>query len=66
VGDDQDATWIIIMVIGALLCGLVVLYLKPDYRFEEIIESNKNYYPAIEPEPPGQSGSSESPTRGGQ
>lgn len=56
-GDDQDATWLIVMVVGALLCGLIVLYLKPDYRFNEIIRSNEHYYPAIEPTAPGETDS---------
>lgn len=52
-GEDADATWLIVLVAGALLCGLIVLYLKPDYRFDEIISSNQDYYPAITADPPG-------------
>ena len=58
-GEDADPTWLILLVAGALLCGLFVLYLKPDYRFDEIIRSNQDYYPAIKATPPGDESTNE-------
>jgi len=60
VDDNVDAMWLVYLILGALVCGGVVLFLKPDYRFESIIESNKNYYPAINVAPPGESKSTNS------
>lgn len=50
--DEGQARWIAIMVLAALILGLVVLYVRNDYRFEPIIESNKNYYPSVRVEAP--------------
>lgn len=40
------------MVIGAFLLGLVVLIFNPEYRFDENIRSNRDYYSAVEVEHP--------------
>lgn len=53
-GEEADATWLIILLAGAVICGLLVLFLKSDYRFDEIVQSNENYYPAVKATPPGQ------------
>ena len=36
------------MIVGALVLGLVVLLVNPDYRFEEIIRSNRDFYAPVE------------------
>ena len=37
---------ILALILLALLTGLVVLLIKPDYRFQDNLMSNENYYPA--------------------
>lgn len=41
---SNTRTFIIILAIALLLGGLVLI-LKPDYRTDKILESNRNYYP---------------------
>lgn len=50
--EDGQARWLLAMVVGALVLGLVVLWVRDDYRFDEILESNRNYFPALEVESP--------------
>lgn len=52
VDEGVDSTWLFLMVIGALICGALVLFFKPEYRFQEIVKSNENYYPAVPANPP--------------
>ena len=42
---------ILALILLALLTGLVVLLIKPDYRFNENLLSNENYYPATTEHP---------------
>jgi len=64
VDEGADATWLVLMLIGALICGGLVLLFKPDYRFSSIIESNQGYYPAVPVNPPGESTSNSPPFPG--
>ncbi|MGM0381133.1 MAG: hypothetical protein ACQEP7_04035 [bacterium] len=49
---ESQIWWMLGMVIGALLLGLIVLMTSPDYRFEDNIRSNEDYYTAVEVEAP--------------
>jgi hypothetical protein len=50
--EENQAKWLLFMVIAAFVLGLVVIYVKDDYRFKPIIKSNQNYFPSIEVEAP--------------
>ena len=50
--EGADATWLVLLLVGALVCGVLVFFFKPDYRFGPIIESNQDYYPAVPVNPP--------------
>ncbi|MFP4686783.1 MAG: hypothetical protein ACLFN5_01590 [bacterium] len=49
---DQQIWWLVGMIVGAFLIGLVVLIVNPEYRFSEIIETNSDYYANVEVHPP--------------
>ncbi len=49
---ESQILWMLGMVIGAFLLGLIVLITNPDYRFEENMRSNEHYYSAVEVEQP--------------
>ncbi len=49
---DRQIWWLVGMVVGAFLIGFVVLIVNPDYRFDEIIATNSNYYQNVEVHPP--------------
>ncbi len=51
---EQQILWLVGMVVGAFICGLVVLMLNSSYRFEQNLESNKQYYSSIKVEPPSE------------
>ncbi|GEM_PF-6868025 len=51
---DDQILWLVGMIVGAFLLGLVVLLVNDWYRFEELAEMNRDYYSSIEPVVPGQ------------
>jgi hypothetical protein len=51
-GVDENARWLLLMLVSAIILGLVVLWVRDDYRFESIVESNRNFFPALEVDPP--------------
>ncbi|MFB6344879.1 MAG: hypothetical protein ABEK50_03790 [bacterium] len=44
--------WYLGLILVAITLGCLVLALRDDYRFKPIIESNKDYYPALTVRPP--------------
>lgn len=50
--EDDQSQWLLAILVGALALGLVVLWVRDDYRFDEIIESNRNYFPSVDVEAP--------------
>lgn len=51
-GADEQARWLLLMVVVSIILGLLVLWVRDDYRFEPIIESNRNFFPALEVDSP--------------
>ena len=43
--DKSGSKIFLVIIIIALLLGAAVLIFKPDYRTDQILESNRNYYP---------------------
>jgi hypothetical protein len=51
-GADDQARWLLLMVVASVILGLLVLWVRDDYRFDPIVESNKKFFPALEVDPP--------------
>ncbi len=51
-GADEQARWLLLMVIASIILGSLVLWVRDDYRFKPIIESNREFFPALKVDPP--------------
>ncbi len=50
---EEQILWMAGMVVAAFICGFIVLMVNDWYRFEDLAESNRDYYMAVEPDIPG-------------
>lgn len=44
---DAATRVFLLMIVVAVLGGLAVVAIKPDFRVEKIYQTNSNYYPAV-------------------
>jgi hypothetical protein len=42
---DKQAKALIIMMGASLLIGVLILVFKPDYRIDNILDTNRDYFP---------------------
>lgn len=47
---EHKNNFLVMMILIAFAIGLLVMIVNPDYRFNKIIESNKNYSPSVKVE----------------
>lgn len=44
---DSTTRILVMMILIAVVFGVIVVKKNPDFRINKILETNKNYYPAL-------------------